>query len=111
MELKVDLPSLAGQDIDPDTFQRVWNRVMPDQTAPAAREEPVPGIPDTAIPVEPCLSCLRCPTVRRSRSARNAPPAPSVPTGRTSRERFRRLKRPPSAWERPLRGTASGWRS
>ena len=53
MELKVDLPSLAGQDIDPDTFQRVWNRVMPDQTAPAAREEPVPGIPDTAIPVEP----------------------------------------------------------
>ena len=31
MELKVDMPSLAGQDIDPETFQRVWNRVMPDQ--------------------------------------------------------------------------------
>ena len=32
MELKVNRPALAGQDIDPDAFQRVWNRVMPDQS-------------------------------------------------------------------------------
>ena len=38
MELKVDMPSLAGQDIDPETFQRVWNRVMPDQAVPRAQE-------------------------------------------------------------------------
>ena len=31
MELKVDLPALRGQDIDPNTFQRVWDRVMPNQ--------------------------------------------------------------------------------
>ena len=37
MELKVDMPSLAGQDIDPETFQRVWNRVMPDQAVPRYR--------------------------------------------------------------------------
>lgn len=49
MELKVDIPSLAGQDIDPETFQRVWNRVMPDQ--PAARSDSV--LPDTARPAEP----------------------------------------------------------
>ena len=34
MELKVDLPALRGQDIDPNTFQRVWDRVMPNQPAP-----------------------------------------------------------------------------
>ena len=46
MELKVDIPSLTGQDINPETFQRVWNRVMPDQ--PAARSDSV--LPDTARP-------------------------------------------------------------
>ena len=49
MELKVDLPALAGQDIDPAAFQRVWDRVMPGQT------EPGPVIPDTAVPAEPAV--------------------------------------------------------
>ena len=38
MELKVDMPSLAGQDIDPETFQRVWNRVMPEIGRASCRE-------------------------------------------------------------------------
>lgn len=64
MELKVDLPSLAGQDIDPDTFQRVWNRVMPDQSLspiemdtiePVPPEQPIQPIqpPETIQPIEP----------------------------------------------------------
>ncbi len=49
MELNVNRPALAGQDIDPDTFQRVWNRVMPNQPSPRAEQ----SIPDTAVPAEP----------------------------------------------------------
>ena len=49
MELKVDMPALAGQNIDPATFQRVWSRVMPGE--PAARERT--SIPDTAVPAVP----------------------------------------------------------
>lgn len=80
MELKVDLPSLAGQDIDPDTFQRVWNRVMPGQTAPAAREEPVPGIPDTAIPVEPSTPPEDTPPAEEQPPAvPELPPVPDCP--------------------------------
>ena len=55
MELNVNRPALAGQNIDPDTFQRVWARVMPGQ-APAARAgEAASGIPDTAVPAEPSV--------------------------------------------------------
>lgn len=49
MELKVDIPSLAGQNVDPATFQRVWDRVMPGQTAPRSDT----SIPDTAVPAVP----------------------------------------------------------
>ncbi len=48
MELKVDLPALRGQDIDPNTFQRVWDRVMPNQPAPRSD-----AIPDSAVPAQP----------------------------------------------------------
>ena len=52
MELKVDMPSLAGQDIDPATFQRVWDRVMPGQATPAARGGgDSAGIPDTTLQI------------------------------------------------------------
>lgn len=47
MELKVDRPALAGQDIDPDTFQRVWDRVMPEGSGPA--------VPDGAVPAQPSV--------------------------------------------------------
>ena len=67
MELKVALPSLAGPDIDPDTFQRVWNRVRPDQSLspiemdtiePVPPEQPIQPIqpiqpPETIQPIEP----------------------------------------------------------
>ncbi len=49
MELKVDMPSLAGQNVDPATFQRVWDRVMPGQAAPRSDT----SIPDTALPAVP----------------------------------------------------------
>ena len=48
MERNVDLPPLAGQDIDPETFQRVWGRISSGQTAPRSD-----GIPDTAVPAQP----------------------------------------------------------
>ena len=50
MELKVDAPALAGQNVDPAAFQRVWDRVMPGQ---AVRTEN--GVPDTAVPAEPTV--------------------------------------------------------
>lgn len=64
MELKVNRPALAGQDIDPDAFQRVWNRVMPDQSLspiemdtiePVPPEQPIQPIqpPETIQPIEP----------------------------------------------------------
>lgn len=70
MELKVDMPSLAGQDIDPETFQRVWNRVMPDQAAP----EPPASIPDTAVPAEPSAPPEEVPP-----SQPDLPPVPDCP--------------------------------
>lgn len=51
MELKVDRPALAGQNIDPATFQRVWDRVMPDQAAAPANT----SVPDTAVPAVPTV--------------------------------------------------------
>mgnify|MGYP006990212553 CR=1 FL=1 len=35
-----DRPALAGRNIDPDTFQRVWDRVMPGQAAPRQSSTP-----------------------------------------------------------------------
>ena len=55
MELKVDLPALAGKDIDPAAFQRVWNRVMPGQAAPREGEAPPVTPPDTSVPAEPSI--------------------------------------------------------
>ena len=49
MELKVDLPALAGQSVDPTTFQRVWDRVMPNQAAPRSDT----SAPDTTVPAVP----------------------------------------------------------
>jgi len=45
MELKVDLPALAGKDIDPAAFQRVWNRVMPDQSLSPIEMDTIEPLP------------------------------------------------------------------
>ena len=48
-------PSLDGKKIDRDTFQRVWDRVMPDQTnSPIAVERRGESTPssDAAVPAE-----------------------------------------------------------
>ena len=70
MELKVDRPALAGQDIDPNTFQRVWNRVMPEQTA----------LPDNAIPAVPTVPPVQSelPSVPDC-PAQQLPPVPDCP--------------------------------
>lgn len=79
MELKVDLPSLAGQDINPDAFQRVWSRVMPGQASPAAREGSAPGIPDTAIPLEPSNPPEEVPPVETPPTEEQPPEVPELP--------------------------------
>ena len=53
MELKVDMPALASQSVDPAAFQRVWDRVMPNQAAPRSDAVPPVTIPDTSVPAEP----------------------------------------------------------
>ena len=71
MELKVDRPALAGQDIDPNTFQRVWNRVMPEQTTLPDHAVPaVPTVPPDAQPELPPVP--DCP-------AQELPPVPDCP--------------------------------
>lgn len=70
MELKVDRPALAGQNIDPNTFQRVWSRVMPEQ--PALPDNAVPAVP-TVPTVQPELAPVpECP-------AQELPPVPDCP--------------------------------
>ena len=71
MELKVDLPALAGKDIDPAAFQRVWNRVMPGQAAPREGEAPPVTPPDTSVPAEPSIPPEEVPPT--------APDLPPVP--------------------------------
>ena len=54
MEEKTTVPP-AGEGVDPETFRRVWQRVMPDQTeSPLAVEGgSEAGLPDTARPAVP----------------------------------------------------------
>ena len=73
MELKVNRPALAGQDIDPDAFQRVWNRVMPGEPSP--RAESSTAIPPTARPAEPSVPAQEVPTC----PADTSPDLPQVP--------------------------------
>ena len=73
MELKVNRPALAGQDIDPDAFQRVWNRVMPGEPSP--RAESSTAIPPTARPAEPSVPAQEVPTCPADAS----PGLPQVP--------------------------------
>ena len=52
---KAKLPSMSGETVDQDTFRRVWERVMPDQTnSPIAVEDKKEetAIPETAVPGE-----------------------------------------------------------
>lgn len=68
MELKVDMPALAGQNVDPATFQRVWDRVMPGQAAPA----------ESSISPEAALSAEQ--TQGGQSEPSNLPPVPECPT-------------------------------
>mgnify|MGYP001063335965 FL=1 len=54
MEVKVNRPALAGRNIDLDTFQRVWDRVMPGQAAPRQSSTPSTA-PGTSVPAEPSI--------------------------------------------------------
>ena len=45
MEQQVDLSALDGHQIDPETFRRVWARVMPDQRdSPLVLSPPPPAV-------------------------------------------------------------------
>ena len=74
MELKVDQPALAGQNIDPATFQRVWDRVMPNQASP--RENT--SIPDTAVPAVPTEPPVEQPEQPPAPKQKTAVPAKSA---------------------------------
>ena len=73
MELKVDRPALAGQNIDPATFQRVWDRVMPEQAAENT------SIPDTAVPAVPTQPAEEQPPASAPLAAANLPAVPDCP--------------------------------
>ena len=68
MELNVDRSALAGQNIDPNTFQRVWERVMPEQAA----------LPDNAVPAVPTETPAALPPVPDC-PAQTLPPVPDCP--------------------------------
>ena len=70
MELKVDRPALAGQDIDPNTFQRVWSRVNPEPAALPDNAVPaVPTVPNSQPELPPVPDC----------PAQEMPPVPNCP--------------------------------
>lgn len=73
MELKVDRSALAGQNIDPATFQRVWDRVMPEQAAENT------SIPDTAVPAVPTQPAEEQPPASAPLAAANLPAVPDCP--------------------------------
>lgn len=78
MELKVDLPSLAEQNVDPAAFQRVWDRVMPGQASPEAQSAAPSqtAVPDTAVPAEPSVSPEQA---LSDQEARRRPSVPACP--------------------------------
>lgn len=95
MELKVDRPALAGQDIDPNTFQRVWSRVTPEQAAlpdnavpavptvpPAAQPElpPVPDCPAQELPPVPDCPAQELPPVPDCPGCPSRPSVPNCPS-------------------------------
>lgn len=75
MELNVNRPALAGQNIDPDAFQRVWDRVMPGQ---ARENTSIPGT--AAVPTETPgeLPVTQEPT-ETSPASQELPPVPDCP--------------------------------
>lgn len=67
MEQELDLSTLNGQNLDPELFRRVWDRVMPNQeNSPLVLDAPKADFPDepaipASLPAEPasppaCLS-------------------------------------------------------
>ena len=82
MEQRTDFSPLQGQGIDPDTFRRVWERVMPDQSrSPLSVDppDPAPSAPETSVPARPSP---RPETGAETGAAASLPPVPacSVPT-------------------------------
>ena len=106
MEEKTTIPS-AGEGVDPETFRRVWQRVMPDQTdSPLEVEDAPAAVPDTARPAVPTQTGEpgegACPRFRSAprRAARRGRAPPASVRGRR-----------PSAWGRARPGRPPGWRS
>ena len=92
MEQQVDLTALEARDIDPETFRRVWERVMPDQTnspialgpapAPAQNRKPAPDPgrrPAAPVPQRPALPNQPAPTLQRPAMPNQPAPTPQRP--------------------------------
>ncbi len=86
MEVKVNRPALAGRNIDPDTFQRVWDRVMPGQAAPRQSSTPSTA-PGTSVPAEPSIPpeevLPQPPAEETPPTTPDLPPVPECPAGTT----------------------------
>ena len=89
-----NISPVSGANIDPDTFRRVWDRVMPDQTYSPLEVEP---------PAQPSVSegGSELPPVPVSPPSLRAPDCPGSP----------RPPSPPCAWGSTPSPTPSGWRS
>ena len=85
MEHSTDLSALAGQAADPDTFRRVWERVVPDaaqspvavdgSTQQTSGQNPSASgatVPDTAVAAQPSPA-------PSEGSAQELPPVPTCP--------------------------------
>lgn len=73
-------PSLDGKKIDRDTFQRVWDRVMPDQTnspITVERREESTQTPGAAVPAESAPAPE--PEPEQPESGQQEPTLPQVP--------------------------------
>lgn len=83
---KATLPPLSGKNVDQDTFRRVWERVMPDQTnSPISVEgtQAETQVPETAVPGEaaaaPQLTGETAPMQSQSEPQEEQPDLPQVP--------------------------------
>ena len=82
---KAKVPSMSGEAVDQDTFRRVWERVMPDQTnSPIAVEEkkeeselPATAVPGAAAPAPEAVESETQPS--QTEPSKPASDLPQVP--------------------------------
>lgn len=82
MEQQVDLSALDGRQIDPETFRRVWARVMPDQRdSPLVLDPPAPPPRNGKKPEEKGKPLSREQGIPEKKPEREEKPAPKAGDG------------------------------